>query len=113
MFADFVEENGDSLRAQFIRTQIALAHLPPYDPAWVNARQFEQDAATGWSMMHTLPKVPAGYGWHRCEFRRGFPWKVGVRSWAEFWNAGPAVFEAAPIQALDIGIQDADLSDFA
>src|SRR5690349_18863350 len=47
-FADLIEEHGDPLRAQFIRTQVALAHAPPYDAAWVKARQHEPDAATGW-----------------------------------------------------------------
>jgi uncharacterized protein (TIGR02996 family) len=106
MFADLVEENGDPLRARFIRTQVALARVPVYDPAWVAARQHEPDAATGWGMAHTLPKVPAGFGWHRFEFRRGFPWKVGVRSWAGLVAAGESVFEAAPVQALDIGAPD-------
>jgi uncharacterized protein (TIGR02996 family) len=101
-FADLVEENGDPLRAQFIRTQVALAHLPVYDPAWVAARLREPDAATGWGMAHTLPKLPGGYGWHRFEFQRGFPWKVGVSSWAVLEQTGGDVFEAAPIQALDV-----------
>ena len=35
VFADLIEENGEYLRARFIRTQIALARLPEYDPAWV------------------------------------------------------------------------------
>jgi uncharacterized protein (TIGR02996 family) len=114
MFADLIEENGDQLRAQFIRTQIALANAPQYDPAWVNARQHEPDAATGHCMVHTLPKtLPGGASWHRFEFRRGFPWKVGMRSWRDLWDSGDALFEAAPIQALDIGTHDCDLSDFA
>jgi len=113
VFADLVEENGDALRARFIRTQVALARLPTYDPAWVSARQHEPDTAFGWAMTRTLPKMPDGVGWHQFEFRRGFPWKVGVRSWAGLWGAGDALFEAAPIQALDIGVHDCDLSDFA
>jgi uncharacterized protein (TIGR02996 family) len=101
-FSDLLEENGDELRARFIRTQIALAHLPAYDPAWVTARLYEPDAATGWGMAHTLPKpLPPGFDWHRFEFRRGFPWKVGVKSWAVLEETGGAVFEAAPVQALD------------
>jgi uncharacterized protein (TIGR02996 family) len=105
-FADLIEENGDSLRAQFIRTQVALAHVPPYDAAWVRARQHESDAATGWCMAHTLPKVPGGYSWHRFEFRRGFPWKVGVLSLSAFVNGGGDIFEAAPIQAVDVDARD-------
>ena len=105
-FADLVEEAGDPLRARFIRTQVALARLPVYDPAWVSARQHEPDAATGWGMAHTLPKVPGGYSWHRFEFRRGFPWKVGVLSLGAFVRAGDELFDAAPIQALDIDARD-------
>ncbi|MBM3980681.1 MAG: TIGR02996 domain-containing protein [Planctomycetes bacterium] len=105
-FADLIEEAGDPLRGRFIRTQVALARAPAYDPAWVRARQFEPDAATGWGMAHTLPKVPGGSSWHRFEFRRGFPWKVGVLSLGAFVAAGDAVFDAAPIQALDIDARD-------
>lgn len=109
MFADFIDERGDRddhLRARFIRTQVALASTAAYDPAWVNARQFEPDAATGWGMAHTLPKVPGGYSWHRFEFRRGFPWKVGVLSLTAFVTGGASVFDAAPIQALDVDARD-------
>ena len=60
----------------------------------------------GWLMAHTLPKVPGGYGWHKFEFRRGFPWKVGVQSLEAFVGDDAGVFEAAPIQALDINAQD-------
>src|SRR5579859_6461105 len=96
VFADLIEENGDHLRARFIRTQVSLARLPAYDPAWIRARLYEPDAATGWGMAHTLPKVlPSGFGWHRFEFRRGFPWKVGVGSWPRLWHGGDALFEAA------------------
>jgi uncharacterized protein (TIGR02996 family) len=106
-FADLIEERGDDLRARFIRTQVALARVPEYDAEWVKARQFEPDAATGWSRTEDLPKpLPAGASWQRFEFRRGFPWKVGVRSLREFLGGGGAVFDAAPVQALDIDAGD-------
>ncbi|WP_171470890.1 TIGR02996 domain-containing protein [Frigoriglobus tundricola] len=102
VFADLVEENGDPLRARFIRTQVALARLPAYDPAWVNARQHEPDSSTGHCMVQTLPQqLPDGVGWHRFEFRRGFPWKVGVRALNALVPSGDTLFAAAPIQALD------------
>lgn len=101
-YADLIEENGDELRARFIRTQIALARTPPYDAEWVKMRQHDPDAATGWTMTAHLPKpLPPGATWHRFEFRRGFPWKVCVRSLSSFVNSD-AIFELAPIQALDI-----------
>ena len=101
VFADLVEENGDPLRARFIRTQVALARLPTYDPACVSSRQHEPDTAFGWTMTRMLPKVPTGAGWHRFEFRRGFPWKVGVSALGALVPSGDALFTAAPIQALD------------
>lgn len=107
MFADLVEEDGDYLRAQFIRTQVALAGVPVYDPAWVHARQFEADAATGWSQTDALPKpLPPGASWQRFEFRRGFAWKVGVLSLGTFVQGGAPLFDLAPIQALDIDSRD-------
>jgi uncharacterized protein (TIGR02996 family) len=106
-FADLIEENGDSLRARFIRTQVTLANSPPYDAEWVKVRQYEPDAATGWTMTDRLPKpLPNGASWQRFEFRRGFPWKVGVQSLNAFVNGGEAVFDLAPIQTLDIDSRD-------
>lgn len=106
-FADLVEESGDETRARFIRTQVALANVPVYDPAWVNARQFEPDASTGWAQTVALPKaLPPGASWQRYEFRRGFPWKVGVLSLGAFVNGGEAVFGLVPIRALDIDARD-------
>ena len=106
MFADLIEEAGEHARARFIRTQVALARLPPYDAACVAARQHEPDAATGHCMVHTLPKVPDGASWRSFEFRRGFPWKVGVHSLGELVRSGDALFAAAPIRALAIDARD-------
>jgi uncharacterized protein (TIGR02996 family) len=99
-FADLVEEDGDAARARFIRAQVALARAAPYDPAAVAARQADPDAVTGHGMAHTLPPVPPGYAWSAFEFRRGFPWKVGVASAGVFAAGGGGVFAAAPVQAL-------------
>ena len=67
----------------------------------IAARHSDPGSFNGHAMAHTLPKLPAGYGWHSFEFRRGFPWKVGVRTAAAF-DPGGAVFDAAPVQALEI-----------
>ena len=108
MFADLVEEDGDEFRAQFIRTQIAIANAPAYDAAWVNARRFVPDATIGgWGMAHALPKpLPPGASWQRYEFRRGFPWKVGVLDLGAFADGGAAIFDLVPIRALDIDARD-------
>jgi uncharacterized protein (TIGR02996 family) len=101
-FADLVEEEGDAARAAFVRAQVALARVPDYDPLAVSARQGDPGALTGHGMAHTLPKVSAAYTWNSFEFRRGFPWKIGVRS-GEAFDAAGAIFEAAPVQSLDLG----------
>jgi uncharacterized protein (TIGR02996 family) len=113
-YADLIEEDGDSPRAHFIRKQIELARLAEYEPAYISARQLSPDVLNGWGMAHTLPRVPGGYGWHKFEFRRGFPWKAGVLSLAAFVGDGAGVFDAAPIQALDVDTRDRpDLSALA
>ena len=101
-YADLIEEDGDDLRASFIRTQVALARAAEYDELAVSAKQLNPDAFHGWGMAHTLPRVPGGYAWQKFEFRRGFPWKVGVQSLDAFIGDNGAVFESAPIQALDV-----------
>lgn len=105
-FADLLEENDDPTRAAFIRTQIALSRVPEYDPLHVRTRQTNPDAFHGHGVAHTLPKVPGGYSWHRFEFRRGFPWKVGVLSLEAFVGSGASVFDLVPIQALEVNAQD-------
>ncbi len=102
VYADLIEEEGDGTRAAFIRDQVALARAKEYDPISVSARQLNPDAFHGWTMAHTFPKVPGGFSWKRFEFRRGFPWKVGVQSLGAFVDDGASIFEAAPIQALDV-----------
>ncbi|MCE9566988.1 MAG: TIGR02996 domain-containing protein [Planctomycetes bacterium] len=107
VYADLIEEeDGDCGRAAFIRAQVALANATEYDPISVSARQLDPDAFHGWSMAHTLPKLPSEFGWHKFEFRRGFPWKVAVQSLAAFVGDAAKVFEVAPIQALDVNTHD-------
>lgn len=102
-FADLLEEHGDALRARFIRTQIELSRGKHYDAPAVTARLREPDAAHGWTMAHTLPKLPTGFTWRRFEFRRGFPWKVTLANW-DALASGEEVFAAAPVQALDVDV---------
>jgi uncharacterized protein (TIGR02996 family) len=102
-FADLLDEEGEAERAAFIRTQIELDKVPEYDPLWVKCRQFDRDAKRGWAMMHTLPKrLPPGFSWHKAEFRRGFPWLVGVERFTAFAEGAPDLFAVAPIRAIHV-----------
>jgi uncharacterized protein (TIGR02996 family) len=101
IFADFLEEAGDALRAEFIRTQVALARVPDTDPLWAECRRRRPNAIRGWGMAHTLPPLPAGCSWSRFEFRRGFPWVAAVTDLSKALSTGDSLFNSAPIQALD------------
>src|SRR5581483_7617947 len=102
-FADLLEEDGDPLRAAFIRTQVELAKVPEYDPLWVKCRQFDPNAIHGWGMMHTLPKpLPFGFTWQQAVFRRGFPWLVCAEPLPAFADHAPALFALAPVGAVHL-----------
>ncbi len=101
-FADLLDESGDAARAEFIRTQIALARVPQYDPFHITTRQLHPDAVHGWCRTDDLPPIPHGYSWEKFEFRRGFPWKVGMSSLPECLGTGESVFRSAPVQAFSI-----------
>lgn len=102
--ADWLDENGDPARAEFIRTQIDLARVPDHDPLWVKCRQFDPAAVTGFHMAHTLAAIalPPGFGWHSFEFRRGFPWAVGAWRADAFAGRAADLFAAAPVQCLNV-----------
>ncbi len=106
VFADLLDETGnarDQLRSQFIRTQIALATQPLDSPQWLHARCSFPDITTGWLFADTLPKpLPPGFSWRHFEFRRGFPYAVGVDSLTRLSASGMAIFDHAPIQALQL-----------
>ncbi len=97
IFADFLEEHGDSARAEFIRVQIARAFLPEWDARQVRLRLRESELIKqhGPTWKQELPDVP-GVRWE--EFRRGF---VATAAFASFGvlgaNAG-ACWAAAPIE---------------
>ena len=102
IFADLVEEEGDSLRAAFIRTQVELARVPDYDPLWAQCRRRNPDALRGWGMAHTLPQLPDGFSWRAFQFSRGFPWRASVLKLNSFLQSGEQLFKTAPIQAMEL-----------
>jgi uncharacterized protein (TIGR02996 family) len=109
-FADLLEEYGDARRARFVRAQVELSGVPHCDAVAVTARLREPDAAHGWTMAHTLPKLPTGFTWRRFEFRRGFPWRATLTNW-DALAAGDDLFAAAPVQALDVDVPVAAAHD--
>src|SRR5262249_9986232 len=93
IFADFVDENGDPIRAACIRTQVALARVPEHDPLWSTCRQHDPNAILGWSLTYPLPTLPEGFSWRSHRTRRGFSWQASV---LDASGIPDALFAAAP-----------------
>ncbi len=109
VFADWLEEQGDSERAALIRAQIALAN-PPYSNLTEQTRAKhdraygllrEQEAAC-WTPENAarwlhVPKVVAS----RCYFHRGFLREMSV--FMDDWlSYGPHLVCLAPVQKVDL-----------
>ncbi|HEY2910335.1 MAG TPA: TIGR02996 domain-containing protein [Gemmataceae bacterium] len=101
VFADCVEEAGDASRAALIRTQVALARVPEYDPLWSQCRRDAPNAILGWALSYPLPSLPSGFSWHGHRMRRGFSWRATITHATSFAKQAAALFAAAPIQALE------------
>ncbi|VTU01084.1 leucine-rich repeat-containing protein typical subtype : Leucine-rich repeat-containing protein typical subtype OS=Herpetosiphon aurantiacus (strain ATCC 23779 / DSM 785) GN=Haur_4051 PE=4 SV=1: LRR_7: LRR_6: LRR_6: LRR_6 [Gemmataceae bacterium] len=99
VYADAVEEAGDPRRAAFIRTQVQLAHVPDWDPAWVRVRHHERDLMPG-AWARDLPALPDGLDWARDPFRRGLPAHVEVEDAGTFLTHADDLFEQYPVEAL-------------
>lgn len=104
IYADALEEEGKSRRAAFIRTEIALARVPDYDPAWIRARCVErEERAEGWPIDELPPQFP-GLRWSREPFRRGFPGAVEAEDPGAFVAHADELFAAAPVESLDLSV---------
>jgi uncharacterized protein (TIGR02996 family) len=105
VYADWLEENGDPQRAEFIRVQCALAPLEDYDPPrWdLAAREADLLAANRRRWLAELPEVLITVGDYLPRFERGFPAEVELRAsafvkrGAELVAAGCAGFELADV----------------
>jgi uncharacterized protein (TIGR02996 family) len=101
IFADWLEEQGDSDRAEFIRVQVHRASLPEWDARQVRLRLRERAllAQHGPEWKATLPSIP---GVHWDEFRRGFVATAMFSSFAVLGASVSACWAAAPIEAVSI-----------
>jgi uncharacterized protein (TIGR02996 family) len=101
IFADWLEDQGDSDRAEFIRVQLERASLPEWDARQVHLRLREQALLEqhGQTWKRELPSIK-GVRWER--FRRGFVATAIVSSFAVLGANVSACWAAAPIEAVDI-----------
>ena len=102
IFADLLEEEGESARAAFIRKQVELAGLPQYDPVWVRAKYPDRGAVTGLPWVESLPALPGGLRWPPEPFRRGFPAAVQARGGVAFADHADERFAIAPVDSLEL-----------
>src|SRR5262245_20753363 len=100
VFADWLEDNGDPYRADFIRTQVRLAQLPEHDPARFDLEERSQDLLaehqSRW-LCH-LPK------WARAverTFHRGLPERVTMRP-AAWLTHGARLAQLVPLRRLEL-----------
>jgi uncharacterized protein (TIGR02996 family) len=100
VFADWLDDHGESERANFVRLQIELARTPEDDP---KAEQLRQQART-WPRLRLhdawLKDVP-GWARHRAEFRRGLVEHV-VCTANSFVKRGERLFENAPVSSVTL-----------
>ena len=71
VYADFVEEEGDAARGEFIRVQVALACTPEDDPAR-GALEDREHELLAENEGHWLGVAVDSDGLNEWEFRRGF-----------------------------------------
>jgi uncharacterized protein (TIGR02996 family) len=99
VFADWLEENGQEERAEFIRVQIERARLPKWEAAQVRLRVREAQllATNGAAWRAALPRLE-GVEW--AGFRRGFVAEARLASFATLRQEGWR--EAAPVEAVSV-----------
>ncbi|AMV27830.1 hypothetical protein VT84_25735 [Gemmata sp. SH-PL17] len=107
VYADWLEENGDPERAEFIRLQIAVPDRPrEFDPRYARVEELRKLHSGKWRA-----EVPQVNGVTYGQFRRGFLDRVTFRNFQGFVARGDELLAQIPacdvrlvqVQACDIG----------
>jgi len=96
VYADWLDENGDPNRAEFIRLQIRLARSPAGDPDFAELKARADDLGRT-HHVEWLNQLPSWPGVHWEIFHRGFISAVRFDTPDAFFESARAVFRAAPI----------------
>src|SRR5262249_24580085 len=101
IYADWLEENGETARAEFIRLQIELARRPGEEdpPPALLQREGELLDRHGDAWRADLPALP-GVSW--VGFQRGFVQRVTVQGTDAFLTSAEPLFAAAPVRSLKL-----------
>lgn len=102
VYADWLEENGEPERAEFIRIQVERARLRASgtDSDDLARRDLNLRHTRGDEWRRELPRL-SGVNWHR--FWRGFVSGADVIAWRFYRDQADSVFAATPVQFLNIG----------
>jgi len=101
IYADWLEENGHELRAEFVRIQLRRAALPAWDALQVPLRLREQELMTlhGEEWLAEMPTVE-GARWEG--FRRGIVAEVSFASFEAMRMSAHACRAVAPVEAVTV-----------
>src|SRR5262245_10726118 len=113
VYADWLEEHGDEVdlaRADFIRTQCRLAHLPEDDPVAFDLR-WRQDELLAAHGRRWAEEVPA---WARpeCVFRRGFVDRVKTTV-TKFIQSGKGLSRTVPVREVSLSAAPERIEELA
>jgi uncharacterized protein (TIGR02996 family) len=106
VYADWLEDQGRSERAEFIRVQVELAPLPEHDPRRAGLAYRERELLRSHGEAWAGAVVGLAEDW---EYRRGFIEAVTVSA-RFFVPRAEALFRAAPVREvrLEGGLDDSD-----
>jgi uncharacterized protein (TIGR02996 family) len=101
IYADWLEENGQLERAEFVRVQVERARLPAWDAAQVRLRIREQRLLEmyGESWLAEMPGIE-GARWEG--FRRGVVAEVSFKSFEAMRKHAEACRAVAPVEAVTV-----------
>lgn len=106
VFADWLDEHGDTARADFVRTQLRRAALVPDDPACepllAHERRLLAEHGDAWRA--ELPAI-GGIEWG--EFHGGFVEEAIAHTPEAFLDQSETLFRAAPVRRLRLRNQGA------
>jgi len=102
-YADFLQENGEPERAEFVRAQIDLARTPAWEPFAVLCKWRRLDWFAGIPFRSALPPVDGfQLEWHPQAFRRGLGSRLNVRSLVAWDQVSPELLDRAPLGELHL-----------
>src|SRR5215831_16658723 len=101
VYADWLLENGQDDRAEFIRVQVERARLPAWDAAQVRLRLREEELLKkhGEEWLAEMPAIE-GAKWEG--FRRGIVAEVSFASFEAMRQSAHACRAVAPVEAVTV-----------